>query len=66
MSTDGLVTLRNVHKIFRRGGERIDVLQGVNLDLPQGDFRFGRDFGGVFQAPAQNVFLVKVSYWINP
>jgi len=38
MSTDGLVTLRNVHKIFRRGGERIDVLQGVNLDIPKGDF----------------------------
>ena len=32
-------------------------------DLP--DFRFGRDFGGVFAAPAQNVFLVKFSYWLN-
>ncbi len=38
MSTNGLVTLRDVHKIFRRGGERIDVLQGVNLDIPKGDF----------------------------
>jgi len=24
--------------VFKRGGERIDVLQGVNLDIPQGDF----------------------------
>jgi len=38
MSTNGLVTLRNVHKIFRRGGERIDVLQGVDLDISKGDF----------------------------
>jgi len=33
-----LVTIRNVHKYFTRGSERIDVLQGVNLDVPQGDF----------------------------
>jgi hypothetical protein len=30
-----------------------------------GDFDFGRDFGGVFSAPAYNVFLVKLSYWLN-
>ena len=30
-----------------------------------GDFEFGRDFGGVFGAPAYNVFLVKLSYWFN-
>jgi hypothetical protein len=30
-----------------------------------GDFDFGRDFGGVFSAPAYNVFLVKMSYWLN-
>jgi putative ABC transport system ATP-binding protein len=33
-----LVSIRNVHKYFTRGSERIDVLQGVNLDIPQGDF----------------------------
>jgi putative ABC transport system ATP-binding protein len=33
-----LVQIRNVHKHFTRGNERIDVLQGVNLDIPQGDF----------------------------
>ena len=30
-----------------------------------GDFRFGRDFDGVFSAPSNNVFLVKFSYWLN-
>ena len=30
-----------------------------------GDFEFGRDFGGVFGAPAYNVFLVKLSYWFD-
>ena len=33
-----LVTVRNLHKVFNRGGERIDVLQGVNLEIPEGDF----------------------------
>ncbi|HEY3043959.1 MAG TPA: ATP-binding cassette domain-containing protein, partial [Vicinamibacterales bacterium] len=36
MST--LVQVRDVHKYFTRGSERIDVLKGVNLDIPQGDF----------------------------
>lgn len=33
-----LVTIRAVHKEFSRGGERIDVLKGLNLDIPRGDF----------------------------
>src|SRR5687768_6763485 len=33
-----LVTIRDLHKVYYRGGERIDVLQGVNLDIPSGDF----------------------------
>ena len=33
-----LVTVRNLHKVFQRGGQRIDVLQGVDLDIPQGDY----------------------------
>src|SRR3712207_3824412 len=33
-----LVTIRDLHKVYSRGGERIDVLQGVNLEIPQGDF----------------------------
>jgi putative ABC transport system ATP-binding protein len=33
-----LVHAVDLHKEFRRGGERIDVLQGVNLEIPAGDF----------------------------
>jgi putative ABC transport system ATP-binding protein len=36
--TGPLVRVRDVHKHFTRGGERIDVLKGVNLDIPPGDF----------------------------
>jgi putative ABC transport system ATP-binding protein len=33
-----LVSVRDVHKHFTRGSERIDVLKGVNLEIPSGDF----------------------------
>jgi putative ABC transport system ATP-binding protein len=33
-----LVSVKDVHKYFTRGSERIDVLKGVNLDIPQGEF----------------------------
>lgn len=39
MTTNGaLVDVSNVHKVFRRGAEQIDVLSSVNLQIPQGDF----------------------------
>ena len=40
MSENGtaLVQVRDLHKIFRRGSDRIDVLAGVNLDVAQGEF----------------------------
>jgi putative ABC transport system ATP-binding protein len=38
MSEEALVKVRDVHKYFTRGGERIEVLTGVNLDVPKGDF----------------------------
>ncbi len=38
MSASPLVSIRNVHKHFTRGSERIDVLQGATLDIPSGDF----------------------------
>jgi putative ABC transport system ATP-binding protein len=38
MMSNALVTVRDLHKVFSRGGERIDVLQGVTLDIPEGDF----------------------------
>jgi putative ABC transport system ATP-binding protein len=33
-----LVKINGIHKYYTRGSERIDVLQGVNLEIPQGDF----------------------------
>jgi len=33
-----LVSIHGVHKSFTRGSERVDVLKGVNLDIPQGQF----------------------------
>ncbi len=33
-----LVTVRDLHKVYYRGSEQIDVLQGITLDIPSGDF----------------------------
>ena len=33
-----LVKVRDLHKVYYRGSEQIDVLQGVTLDIPSGDF----------------------------
>jgi putative ABC transport system ATP-binding protein len=33
-----LVRVSDLHKVFHRGGERIDVLQGLRLEIPRGDF----------------------------
>jgi putative ABC transport system ATP-binding protein len=38
VAEDVLVGATGLHKEFRRGSERIDVLQGVNLEIPPGDF----------------------------
>jgi putative ABC transport system ATP-binding protein len=38
MNEQTLVQVRNVQKNFTRGSERIEVLKGVNLDIPKGDF----------------------------
>ena len=32
---------------------------------PVGDFDFGRDLGALFDAPAENRFIVKVNYWLG-
>jgi putative ABC transport system ATP-binding protein len=37
-SNHSLVQIRDVHKYFTRGNERIDVLKGVDLEIPKGDF----------------------------
>ena len=33
-----LIRIGGLHKVFRRGGERIDVLQDLSLEVPRGDF----------------------------
>ena len=37
-SSNALVSISNVHKFFKRGSERVDVLNGVNLEVPKGEF----------------------------
>ncbi|MGE0044071.1 MAG: DUF5916 domain-containing protein [Vicinamibacterales bacterium] len=57
----------NVLRWEYRPGSTLFVVwqQGRQDETTQGDFRFGRDFGGIFRTPAHNVFLVKFSYWLN-
>ena len=38
MTNETLVRVQGVHKFFTRGGDRIDVLKGVHLDIPRGEF----------------------------
>ena len=38
MSDEPLVRIRDLHKFYSRGGERVDVLKGVSLEIPHGDF----------------------------
>jgi len=39
--------------------------QDRNASVSDGDFDFGRDLGGLFDAEADNVFLVKATYWLG-
>ena len=57
----------NVMRWEYRPGSTLFVVwqQGKSDDREFGDFRFGRDFNGVFSAPSHNVFLIKFSYWLN-
>jgi putative ABC transport system ATP-binding protein len=38
MTMATLVSLRNLHKTYKRGPETIDVLHGIDLDIDKGDF----------------------------
>jgi hypothetical protein len=40
--------------------------QGREQFLPDGSYRFGRDFSDVFTTPSTNTILVKLAYWVNP
>ena len=33
-----LVSIRNLHKTYQRGPEKVDVLHGLDLEIPRGDF----------------------------
>src|SRR5258708_13122044 len=37
-SSSSLVKVRGLNKTYSRGGEKIQVLQGLNLDVDKGDF----------------------------
>ncbi len=37
-SSSALIQVRGLNKAYQRGGEQIQVLQGLNLDVDQGDF----------------------------
>jgi putative ABC transport system ATP-binding protein len=37
-ASDAIVRVHQVHKYFTRGAERVDVLQDLSLDVPNGDF----------------------------
>src|SRR5262249_59365846 len=35
---EGLVQVSDVHKVYQRGAERVDVLKGLDLEVPRGEF----------------------------
>lgn len=57
----------NVMRWEYRPGSALFVVwqQGRQETASDGDFRLGRDFGGLFSSPSRNVFLVKLSHWFN-
>src|SRR5262245_12597648 len=38
MAAEPIVIVQEVHKFFRRGSEQIDVLSGLSLEVPEGEF----------------------------
>jgi putative ABC transport system ATP-binding protein len=38
MDNKALVRIRGAHKVYFRGAERLDILNGIDLEVPQGDF----------------------------
>jgi hypothetical protein len=64
------VTSLRVNAVFRwefRPGSSFFVVwtQQRQDRLPTGDFDFGGDVGRVYTSPADDVFLVKLSYWFG-
>src|SRR3979409_2172421 len=38
MAAEPIVAVSNLHKFFTRGSEKIDVLSGLSLEVPEGEF----------------------------
>ena len=57
----------NVLRWEYRPGSTLFVVwqQGREDSAPYGDFRFRRDFRGIFGVQPRNVLLVKLAYWLN-
>ena len=57
----------NVLRWEYRPGSTLFVVwqQGRDGYQPNGDFDFGREMGRIFDVPAQNVFLIKISRWFD-
>jgi hypothetical protein len=57
----------NVMRWEYRPGSALFVVwqQGREDTTSQGTFRFDRDFGRAFTTPGTNIFLVKISRWLN-
>ena len=36
--SESMVEIRNVTKVYERGKQKIEVLHGLTLDIPKGDF----------------------------
>jgi hypothetical protein len=52
---------------WRPGSTMFFAWQQSRSDVaPIGDFSLGRDRRALFGAPPDNIFLVKVNYWLNP
>ena len=43
--------------VWSQGRQHID---------PMGEFNLGSDIGTLFDTPAENVFMIKLNYWLNP
>ena len=67
ISTTGPSARTNVLRWEFKPGSALYVVwqQGREDVASAGRFRFRQDFGGLFGIPANNVFLVKFSYWLN-
>ncbi len=52
---------------YKPGSQLFLVWQQGRFDRlsDHGRFQLGRDFGGLFQTPSRNVFLIKFTYWVN-